>query len=317
VAEKVLVSADNFNRAESDTYFARFSQGEVGVLHAHREPANADNQKVVRDNPNVLGSIGVFDLDAGAVTITMPDSGDRFMSLMVTNQDHYTSTDYQPGEHTLTRDEIGTRYVFVGVRILVDPNDSADVAAVHDLQDAIAVDQPGGPGTFEIPEWDSDSQNKVRDALVALATTLPDGNRTFGTLDQVDPVRHLMGTAIGWGGNNEHDAFYLTRYPKQNDGDTVHRLTVGDLPIDAWWAISVYNAEGYLEKNDRDVYTINSVTAVVDDDGSVTVQFGGCDDDTVNCLPIFPDWNYLVRLYRPRQEIIDGSWTFPEAQPVG
>lgn len=22
-------------------------------------------------------------------------------------------------------------------------------------------------------------------------------------------------------------------------------------------------------------------------------------------------WNYTVRLYRPRQEILDGTWTFP------
>jgi hypothetical protein len=24
----------------------------------------------------------------------------------------------------------------------------------------------------------------------------------------------------------------------------------------------------------------------------------------------------MVRLYRPRKEILDGSWTFPEAVPV-
>jgi hypothetical protein len=32
------------------------------------EPTTADTQSVVRDNPNVLGSLGVFDLDAGPVT---------------------------------------------------------------------------------------------------------------------------------------------------------------------------------------------------------------------------------------------------------
>ena len=48
----------------------------------------------------------------------------------------------------------------------------------------------------------------------------------------------------------------------------------------------------------------------------VTVQFGGCDGKTPNCLPITPGWNYLVRLYRPRKEILDGSWKFPEAQTV-
>jgi len=27
-------------------------------------------------------------------------------------------------------------------------------------------------------------------------------------------------------------------------------------------------------------------------------------------------WNYMVRLYRPRAEILNGTWKFPEAQPV-
>jgi hypothetical protein len=46
------------------------------------------------------------------------------------------------------------------------------------------------------------------------------------------------------------------------------------------------------------------------------VQFGGCDGTMPNCLPTMPGWNYLVRLYRPRAEILNGNWTFPQAQPV-
>jgi hypothetical protein len=69
-------------------------------------------------------------------------------------------------------------------------------------------------------------------------------------------------------------------------------------------------------KNDRDAYSVNSVTAERDLDGSVTVAFGGCDDEDANCLPIFPDWNYMVRPCRPRPEVLDGDWTFPEAQPT-
>jgi hypothetical protein len=45
----------------------------------------------------------------------------------------------------------------------------------------------------------------------------------------------------------------------------------------------------------------------------VTIHFGG--DDTVpNCRPITPGWNYVVRMYRPRPEILDRSWRFPDAQ---
>src|SRR5262245_56967379 len=73
----IPVTVENFTRAETDMYFRSFTQGKIEVLLHHREAANATNQRVVRDNPNVVGSIGVFDLDAGPVTITMPDSGQR------------------------------------------------------------------------------------------------------------------------------------------------------------------------------------------------------------------------------------------------
>ena len=61
---------------------------------------------------------------------------------------------------------------------------------------------------------------------------------------------------------------------------------------------------------------MNNITAAKNADGSVDIQFGGCDATVANCLPITDGWNYLVRLYRPRAEILDGSWTFPEAEPV-
>jgi hypothetical protein len=104
--------------------------------------------------------------------------------------------------------------------------------------------------------------------------------------------------------------------PKRNDGKTVHRLNVRDVPVDGFWSISLYNANGYFEKNDLDAYSLNNITAKKDADGSVTVQFGSCGGNAANCLPIMPGWNYIVRLYRPRPEILSGKWKFPEAQPV-
>jgi hypothetical protein len=68
--------------------------------------------------------------------------------------------------------------------------------AVHSLQDAIKVDQPGGPGKFEVPNWDQASQKTVREALLTLASTLPDTKRMFGPKEAVDPVRRLIGAAI-------------------------------------------------------------------------------------------------------------------------
>lgn len=76
------------------------------------------------------------------------------------------------------------------------------------------------------------------------------------------------------------------------------------------------NAEGFFIKNPFDAYTLNDITAKKDADGSIEVQFGGCGGKVANCLPITPGWNYIVRLYRPRTEILSGSWKFPEAQPL-
>jgi hypothetical protein len=313
----VLVTPDNFNRAETDMIFAGgvSSQGLGKFLH-HREPMSIDFP-VVRPNRDTFYSLSVFDLDAGPVTITLPNAGQRFMSLQVIDEDHYTpEVVYGAGSYTFTREKIGTRYVSIGVRILVDPGNPEDIKQVHALQDAIVVTQPGGPGRFEVPNWDQISQKKVRDALLVLATTVPDTKRTFGARDQVDPVRHLIGTAFAFGGNPEKDALYLNVTPSSNDGTTIYRLTVKNVPVDAFWSISVYNDKGYFQKNAFGAYTLNNTTAKKEADGTVAVQFGGCDGKIPNCLPIMPGWNYMVRLYRPRAEILDGSWTFPEAQPA-
>ncbi len=84
--------------------------------------------------------------------------------------------------------------------------------------------------------------------------------------------------------------------------------------MDGFWSISVYNADGFFEPNDRGAYTINNITGVRDDDGAITVRFGDHPDGVPNVIPIPEGWNYLVRLYRPRAELLDGSWTFPALQ---
>ncbi len=315
--ETIPVTAENFNRAESDLYFSGIVRdGGFGKFHHRREPVPIDNQTVIRMNRDTLYSGAVFDLDAGPVTLTLPDSGDRFMSLQVFTEDQYSPKVIYKGSITLKREEIGTRYALVGVRtLLLRPDDPQDVAAVTKLQDAITVEQKS-PGKFEIPNWDQESQKKVREALLTLGATLPDSRNMFGTKDQVDPVRFLIGSAMAWGGNPEKEATYINVTPKNNDGKTVHSLTVKNVPVDGFWSISLYNAHGYFEKNDRNAYSINNLTAGVNRDSSVTVQFGGCTNTTRNCLPIMPGWNYIVRLYRPRKEVLDGTFKFPEAKPV-
>jgi hypothetical protein len=235
----------------------------------------------------------------------------------VISEDHYvTEVVHGAGSYTLDKEKVGTRYALAAIRTLVDPASTKDIADVHALQDAIKVEQAAA-GSFEVPNWDQGSQKKVRDALLVLASTMPDFKKAFGSRQEVDPVRHLVGTAAGWGGNPDRDAIYLNITPANNDGTTVYKLDVKDVPVDAFWSVSLYNADGYYEKNPYEAYSVNNITATKGADGAVAIQFGGCDGKIPNCLPIMKGWNYTVRLYRPRAEILDGKWSFPEPKPAG
>src|SRR5262249_17923259 len=115
---------------------------------------------------------------------------------------------------------------------------------------------------------------------------------------------HRHGDRLG--GNPESVARYLNVTPKLNDGKTIYKLHVpADVPVNAFWSVSLYDADGHSgkirhgeEKPDR----------------SVDIQFGGCDRKIANCLPIMNGWNDTVRLYRPRVEILNGTWVLPKAQ---
>ncbi|WP_158935752.1 DUF1214 domain-containing protein [Burkholderia sp. S171] len=316
-AADVPVTVDNFIRAESDTYVVALAkQGGLGKMLSRREPASIEHQTVIRLNRDTLYTSGVFDLDAGPVTITMPDPGKRFMALQIINEDHYVpNVFYGAGAHTLTHENVGTRYVVTAIRTLVDPASPEDIKQVQALQDSIKVSQ-AAPGRLDIPKWDPVSQKKVRDALLVLGSTIPDFRGAFGTKEEVDPVRRLIGAAAAWGGNPDKDATYLNVTPTHNDGKTIYTLRANDVPVDGFWSVSVYNAKGYYQPNKQAAYTLNNLTAKKDADGSIKVQFGDCDSKVVNCLPIEPGWNYMVRLYRPRPEVLNGKWQFPEAQPA-
>ena len=263
IGTSVPVTADNFNRAETDLYFGRIvKDGGFGKFNHNREPAPLDRQTVIRLNRDTLYSAAVFDLDAGPVKITLPNAGKRFMSMMVVNEDHYVfEVDYGAGNYNFTKAEVGTRYVMMALRTLADPANLQDLKQAHALQDAVTVRQRDA-GRFEVPNWDPVSQKKIRDALLAMNASLPDLRKAFGSRVQVDAVRHLIGTAAAWGGNPDRDAIYLNVTPGKNDGVTMYKLSVpGKVPVNAFWSVTVYDADGYLKKNQYDAYSLNSITA--------------------------------------------------------
>jgi hypothetical protein len=206
MSDTVKVTVESFVRAESNRMMAGLMAGAGGInrWRHNRVPTPLDQQTVVRMNRDTLYSFAVVDLAEGAV-VTVPESGGRYASLMVVNQDHYINRIiHEAGDHELALEGFGTRY----------------------------------------------------------------------------------------------------------------RIVVRDVPVDAFWSISLYNAKGFFEASEDGGCSVNSLTAVREADGSVIVHLGGCRHSRPNCLRLMEGWNYTVRLYRPRPEILEGRWTSPLAEPA-
>lgn len=312
----ITVSVDNFVRAASDLEFGKYLAIAKGVntfIHI-REPAPIDRQPTIRMNRDVIYSIAVIDISEGA-TLSLPEAGERYMSAHVINQDHFMNEIFVgAGDHVMNVSTFDTPYVLVIIRTLVDASDPEDLAAVHALQDAVVL-TAGSSNPLIIPDYDEESFDGVLNAAIELGRFVPDSSNTFGPKGEVDPLRYFLGAAVGWGGLPEEEAFYLNFEPGLPVGE--YKIEVpADVPVDAYWSVSLYNADGFYEKNNLDVYNINSVMGERNDDGSTTVHFGGCEDGRVNCLPIMEGWNYTARLYRASSEVLDGSWQFPTVEPA-
>ncbi len=307
------VTIHNYVRAETDVQMQTYSEKFdcFGKFYHVREAHDVTSTDTIRPNRDTIYSWGVFDVTSPLV-VELPAPGDRYQSLMVVNQDHSIWAEYGPKKVVLDQNSAGTNYVLLLVRTFLDPNDEEDVKAAHALQNAIKIEQDG-KGKFKVPSWDLKEVETMRNAINILAPLATDSSKTFGLKKDLDPVYWLLGAAVGWGGLPATDSTYTGGFPDKNDGKTAYTMTIRDVPVDAFWSVTVYNGNGMFAVNDHDSYSFNSVTAKRDEDGSVTLRLGG-EPGQPNYLHIVPGWNYVVRMYQPRKEILDGTWTFP--QPI-
>ena len=195
----VPVTIDTFVRAETDTTIKKI----VGIAGLNtffhlRGLVPIDKQEVIRMNRDTLYSSAVLDLSKPA-TVIMPETGGRYQSLHVINQDHYSFAKTQPGMYTLTKEEVGSRYAYLIVRTFIDAADPEDIKVANTIQDQLKV-EGGGSGPLDIPNWNTEQMLMARDALNTLAKLGGSNEGAFGTKEETDPIKHLLFAAAGWGG---------------------------------------------------------------------------------------------------------------------
>ena len=145
---------------------------------------------------------------------------------------------------------------------------------------------------------------------------------TVGTYGTAYKLR-AMGTLIGLGVNLPEDAVYPVSFVdgegKPYNGANRYALhfAKGTLPpANAFWSVTLYDKDGFQVPNainrfaigDRDKLKFNA-------DGSLDLYIQnenpGPDKDS-NWLPApAGEFNLAMRLYSPRREVLDGTWTPP------
>jgi hypothetical protein len=309
------VNAFNYVRAKTALQFGKYYAlaGGINRFSHRRDVVDVTNRTSKRLNRDTLYSVAIVDISKGA-TVTLPDAGDRYLTLQVVNEDGFTNRIFHgAGRYGLTVEEFDTPFVWLLVRTLVFDSIPGDVEEAHALQDQVTIssvsDRP-----YSHPNYDQASFEHTNKLLVELAKDVTDNAGAAGSKDDVDPIRQLLVTAYGFGTLPESESFLVNVQPDL-PSDGAYALRVKDVPVDGFWSLAMYDKEGYFNPNPYEVYGFGDRSAKKSPDGSITLHFGG-DPNSVNFIPLSDGWNYVIRLYRPRKEILDSSWTFPEVQPI-
>jgi hypothetical protein len=131
-------------------------------------------------------------------------------------------------------------------------------------------------------------------------------------------------TFYGVGGNLAEDAVYpfasVDGEGKALNGANkyVLRFAKAEIPpVNAFWSLTMYDAESYLVPNSINRYALGDRSGMkLGDDGSLTIYIQNEDpgaEGQANWLPAPKEGEFrlALRLYAPKKEVGDGTWTPP------
>jgi hypothetical protein len=136
-------------------------------------------------------------------------------------------------------------------------------------------------------------------------------------------LKRAIVTQQGLGANVPQDAIYPLNLGDQNgrplDGANKYVLHFDKAvlpPVDAFWSVTLYDAEGYQIANSLNRFALsNWMPFNYDPDGSLTLYFQNENpgkDKEANWLPAPKGpFNLTMRLYAPKSEALTGKWNPP------
>lgn len=291
----------------------------INALQHKRQLTPTDSQPVVRMNRDTYYTMAVVDVSEGA-TITMPEVPEgKYISVQPVTEDHRI----QPMFYGAGTFELSTHtgdHLYLVIRL--DSTFTEAEAATYQDQMSLNANsnmpftaEPVNQESFESVEkalkakMAAINKRDGKDALVGMFTAPDDASNKLFTQEKYE-----VGAAIGWGGAQEVDNIYEVsgNFP----ADVPHQATFQDPKNNAFWSITVYNKAGFMF---NDHANLSSNTAVPNEDGSYTINFGG-GPDALNNIEIENDsgvFNLGIRHYQPSELVsVEGFRILPTVKAV-
>jgi hypothetical protein len=301
----VIVTRENYPTVETSRQFVIQikNAGGINKLNKFDGIAKVDNQPIIRLNQDTAYTMGVVDVSKGA-TVTIPDAGDRFISVTFIDSDHYVyAAKYGAGTYDFPQD---TDYIYVNVRIGSETASAEEDAIIAKLQDKIVV-KANSAIPFTPINYDEASFEATHKLLLGeFMTGKHDPKTMFNVKGTVNEEARQVGSAIGWGGGQMVDNIW-TMYPDSKDFSCQSTTFENPKNEGGFWSITVYNKDGFLFAKNN----INSYRAELNDGGTYTVRFG-CEGQANNIDTKTGNdtgtWNAILRAYRPSKLVQSGKW---------
>ncbi|GEA51485.1 hypothetical protein VIN01S_22890 [Vibrio inusitatus NBRC 102082] len=293
------MTAEQFLEAESLHFMANMvkREGINGIFH-FTTLAKAEDRWVVSPNNDVVYSMAVVDASEG-FTLSMPDTGDRYITAQIVSQEHMSTQLLGGGEYTFDGSEFKGSHVAIGFRVGTDGSAEDVEHIVKSIQPKMSIKSNSAK---PVPSYDVETLLVVRGELMKGYNVLPD---TFGQM--TDDVRNVQdwqkftySTAGAWGLSADEYAMYAPYNPGVSK-DVCHVATYPQPEVEHFWSITLYNNEKYLMSNEYNV--INTGNVNLNQDGTFTVHFGSKEacagvKDIKNFALITEDnWGFLMRAY--------------------
>ncbi|HET9115920.1 MAG TPA: DUF1254 domain-containing protein [Gaiellaceae bacterium] len=261
-------------------------------------------------------------------------------------QDGYTITPVHPGVHTIDPNADTTSeplrlvnrmsavdfFTYASEALLVNPPHTTDFSVLARIANLGIVPgkrfDPSGVDAEGLGEIEAGAA-AAREAIAANITGF--GKQVDGWSISTDTIgvygnAYLKRATVALGGlgaNPPEDAIYPILLT-DSDGDPtngeqnyrIHFDADKLPPVDAFWSITMYDAEGYQVANELDRFAIGDRDPInYNPDGSLDIIIQHTNpgpDHEPNWLPApTGPLGITMRLYAPKPEILDGRWTPP------